>query len=60
MNLTAIHLIPILIAFAAFVFWMKGNFQKNKTLVAIGVALTIIGFILLYLEESSVIGPIIL
>ena len=47
MNLTAIHLIPILIAFAAFVFWMKGNFQKNKTLVAIGVALTIIGFILL-------------
>ena len=56
MNLTAIHLIPILIAFAAFVFWMKGNFQKNKTLVA----LTIIGFILLYLEQSGVIGPIIL
>lgn len=60
MNLTAIHLIPILIAFTAFVFWMKGHFQKNKTFVAIGVALTILGFILLYLEQSGVIGPIIL
>lgn len=60
MNLTNIHLIPILIAFAAFVFWMKGNFQKNKTFVAIGVALTVLGFVFLYLETSGVIGPFIL
>ena len=33
---------------------------RPKTLVAIGVALTIIGFILLFLEQSGVIGPIIL
>lgn len=60
MNLTAIHLIPILVALVAFVFWTKGNLQKNKTFVEIGVVLTIVGFILLYLEQSGVIGPIIL